>query len=221
MVYKFIIIILLLTSKFCFSNVIYDKNEILITEIELNQYTQLYKNTYNIDLKKIVLSKNIVLLKTTIKSLKENNKNLLERLDNKIELEYGNDVFKTQIVIDFIRYNQIRNEFITNYFINNFKMNDLKIIFTSVNELRFPVSKNNCLIIDKIIDLKNDDIFLSSFFESFKNNSKNFQTKINNQLYSVCIDEVSTKILKIWLLIILKSKPKMISINLCMVKDFE
>ena len=123
----------------------------------------------------------------------ENNKILLERLDNKIKLEYGNEIFETQIIVDFIRYNKIRNEFITNFFINNFKINDLKLIFASLEELKLPVSKDNCIIIDKIKDLKNDDIFLSSFFESFKNNNNNFQTKINNQLYSVCINEAAYK----------------------------
>ena len=193
MVHKFIFIILILISNISFSNIIYDKNEILITEIELNQYIKLYKNTYNIDLEKNKAVKNIVLIKQTINSLKKNNKNLLERLDNKIEIEYGNEIFKTQIVIDFIRYNKIRNEFITNYFINNFKLNDLKMIFTSLEELKLPVSKSDCLIIDKIKDLKNDNIFLNSFFESFKNNNKNFQTKINDKLYSVCINEIAYK----------------------------
>ena len=193
MVHKFIFIILILISNISFSNIIYDKNEILITEIELNQYIKLYKNTYNIDLEKNKAVKNIVLIKQTINSLKKNNKNLLERLDNKIEIEYGNEIFKTQIVIDFIRYNKIRNEFITNYFINNFKLNDLKMIFTSLEELKLPVSKGDCLIIDKIKDLKNDNIFLNSFFESFKNNNKNFQTKINDKLYSVCINEIAYK----------------------------
>ena len=45
MVCKLVIIVLILISKISFSNVIYDKNEILITEIELNQYIDLYKNT--------------------------------------------------------------------------------------------------------------------------------------------------------------------------------
>ncbi len=193
MVHKFIIILLILISKFSFSNVIYDKNEILITEFELNQYIELYKNTYKTDLKKNKAIKNIVLLKQTINSLKENNEIFLERLDEKIEIEYGNEIFKTQIIIDFIRYNKIRNEFITNYFINNFKLNDLKIIFTSLEELKLPLSKNNCLTIDKIKDLKNDDIFLNSFFKNFKNNKKNFQTKNNNQLYFVCINEIDYK----------------------------
>ena len=193
MVCKLVIIVLILISKISFSNVIYDKNEILITEIELNQYIDLYKNTYNVDLKKNKAVKNIVLLKQTINSLMENNKILLEKLDNKIKLEYGNEIFETQIIVDFIRYNKIRNEFITNFFINNFKINDLKLIFASLEELKLPVSKDNCIIIDKIKDLKNDDIFLSSFFESFKNNNNNFQTKINNQLYSVCINEVTYK----------------------------
>lgn len=193
MVCKLVIIVLILISKISFSNVIYDKNEILITEIELNQYIDLYKNTYNVDLKKNKAVKNIVLLKQTINSLMENNKILLEKLDNKIKLEYGNEIFENQIIVDFIRYNKIRNEFITNFFINNFKINDLKLIFASLEELKLPVSKDNCIIIDKIKDLKNDDIFLSSFFESFKNNNNNFQTKINNQLYSVCINEVAYK----------------------------
>ena len=44
MAYKFIIL-LLLFFKVSYSNIIYDKNENSVTELELNTYIELYKNS--------------------------------------------------------------------------------------------------------------------------------------------------------------------------------
>ena len=51
------------------------------------------------------------------------------------------------------------------------------------------MSKNNCLTIEKLHKVNNDEIFLLSFFENFKKNEKNFKTTIDNIHYDVCINE--------------------------------
>ena len=51
MVYRLLILIFLLGIKIGYTNVIYDKNEIIITEIELNNYKELSKNKFGRGLK--------------------------------------------------------------------------------------------------------------------------------------------------------------------------
>ena len=73
---------------------------------------------------------------------------------------------KSSIIKDFLRFQKIRNEFISDYFQNNFNIEDLKIIFSSMNELKLPLSKNNCLTIEKFKNLMKINIFLINFYEN-------------------------------------------------------
>lgn len=188
MVSRILILVCLFISFKSHSGIIYDKNEIVITEIELNKYLEIYKETLNIDLKKNEAIKKIVLIKKTIQSLSINNEKYLLSLDKKIQSEFGIHISNEQIKLDFIRYTKIRNEFISNYFINNFSTSDLREIFNSVDNLTLPISKNNCLIIDSIEDLKEDEVFVKNFYENFKNNKTEFKTIKDTQTYSVCIN---------------------------------
>ena len=47
MVYRLLLFVLIFTIKTAYSNIIYDKNNILITEIEMSNYLNLYKNNYD------------------------------------------------------------------------------------------------------------------------------------------------------------------------------
>ena len=188
MVSKILILICLLISFKSHSNIIYDKNEIVITKIELNKYLEIYKEILNIDLKKNVAIKDIVLIKKTIQSLSTNNEKYLLSLDKKIIMEFGSNIRNEQIKLDFIRYNKIRNEFITNYFINNFNTNHLQEIFNSLDNLTLPISKNNCLTIESLENLKEDEVFIKNFYENFKNNKTEFEITKDKQIYSVCIN---------------------------------
>ena len=131
MVYKLLILILFLGIKIGYTNVIYDKNEIIITEIELNNYKELYINNFGTDISNNKAIKNIVLTKRTINSLIKNNPEFISILDQNIKLEYGKDIFKNKSLLNFIRFQKIKNEFISDYFLNNFSTKDLEIIFSN------------------------------------------------------------------------------------------
>ena len=88
---------------------------------------------------------------------------------------------------------KIRKEFVSEYFQSNFDIKDLEIVFSSLPKLKLPVSKNNCLTIEKIVELKEDLFFISSFYEFIKKNKNIFQTKIKGEIYDVCIDNKSFK----------------------------
>ena len=200
MAYK-IILILLLFLETAFSNIIYDKNDNSITELELNTYIELYKNSHNQNLSKNKALKDIILIKNTINSLKLNNPKFISELDEILKLQFKNFDFKTSIIKDYLRFQKIRNEFISDYFQNQFDIEDLKIIFSSMNEFGLPISKNSCLTIEKIQRFNEDSFFLNSFYENFKQGNKSFKIKIENNIFDVCISnnqikEIENEIIK-------------------------
>ena len=80
MAYK-LFIIFMLFFKISYSNIIYDKNENSVTELELDTYIELYKNSFNQNLSKNKALKNLVLIKNTIHSLEINNPDFISELD--------------------------------------------------------------------------------------------------------------------------------------------
>jgi len=189
MVYKLLILIFFLGIKIGYTNVIYDKNEIIITEIELNNYKELYKNNFGTDISNNIAIKNIVLIIKTIKFLKINNPDFISILDQNIKLEYGEKIFNNQETLNFIRFQKIRNEFISEYFQNIFSIQDLEIIFTNFDSLKLPISKNNCLTIEKLYDVRNDKNFIESFFKKIRKKNIKITTSINEELYEVCLSD--------------------------------
>jgi hypothetical protein len=187
MVFK-ILIVFFLKLNLAFSNIIYDKNEITITDIEINNYVKLYKNNYNKILSKNKAVKNIVLIKQTINILLKENPEYISKLDQKIKLEFGEKIFKNEILINFLRFQNIRNEFISEYFKNEFTLEDLQLVLTNLKELKYPLSINECLTIDAVQNLNRNEQFISNFYKNLKNNQKDFKVNINNIIYDVCID---------------------------------
>ena len=188
MVFRTLLFIFLLTIKIGYSNIIYDKNNILITDIEMKNYLNLYENNFGTSISKNEAIKKIVIIKNTINFLQNNNPNYLSNLDILIEKEYTKKIFNDQVSLYFIRFQKIRNEFISEYFNNEFDIKDLKNIFSNFDNLRIPISKNDCLTIEKLHDVRNDDQFVKSFFENLKNNQQNFEIAIDNEIYNACID---------------------------------
>jgi len=189
MLYRLLILIFFLGLKIGYTNVIYDKNEIIITNIELNNYKELYKTNFRSDISNSIAIKNIVLIKKTMSFLKMNNPDFISILDQNIKLEYGDEILNNQELLIFIRFQKIRNKFISDYFQNIFSIEDLEIIFTSFDSLKLPISKNNCLTIEKLYDLSNDKYFIESFFKKLRKKNLTITTSINEELYEVCLTD--------------------------------
>ena len=189
MVYRLLLFALIFTINTAYSNIIYYKNNILITEIEMNGYLNLYRNNFGNSISKNEVIKNIVIIKKTMNFLQNNNPNFLSNLDILIEKEYTKEIFSDQVSLYFIRFQKIRNEFITEYFNNDFDIKDLENIFSNFGNLRIPISKNNCLTIEKLHDIRNDEQFVKNFFENLKKNQQNFEIVIDNETYNTCINE--------------------------------
>ena len=180
---------IIFTVKTAFSNIIYDKNNILITDIEMNNYLNLYKNNFGNTISKNEAMKNIVIIKNTINFLQNNNPNYLSNLDILIEKEYTKEIFNDQIRLFFIRFQKIRNEFVSEYYNNEFDIIDLKNIFSNFDYLKIPISKNNCLTIEKLHDVRNDEQFVENLFKNIRKNQQNFKILIDNETYNACINK--------------------------------
>lgn len=172
-----------------FSNIIYDKKNISITDIELNRFIDLSKKNYGNSLSNNKAIKEIVLMKKTLNFLLKNNPEFISVIDQRIILDFGKDIANDQFLYNYLRFQNIRNEFISNYFLNDFNLNNLKSIYLSLPELKLPLSKNNCLTIEKLHIVNSDEIFLLSFFENLKKDQKNFLTEVDNIQYNVCLSE--------------------------------
>ena len=191
----------MLFFELSYSNIIYDKNGNSVTELELDTYLELYKNSFNQNLNKNEALKNIILIKSTINFLEKNNPDFIIELDDILKLQFNNIEFETSIIKDYLRFQKIRNEFISDYFQNQFNVEDLKLIFSSINEFELPISVNNCLTIEKIQKFNEDKYFLINFHKNFKEGKRNFKTKIKNKLFDVCftnkqIKEIENEIIK-------------------------
>lgn len=208
MVYKLFILIFLFSIKIGYSNVIYDKNEIIITEIEMNNYKDLYKNNFEKKISNNQAIKNIVLIKKTINFLKKDNPDFISFLDKNIESEYGNKILNNEDFLNFIRFQKIKNEFISEYFQNFFSIEDLKIIFTNFDSMKLPISINNCLTIEKLYEFRNDKGFIESFFRNLKNKDQKISISLNNKLYDVCLDAKSFKNIESEIINFIENKTK-------------
>ena len=176
-----------------YSNIIYDKNEITVTEIEFNEYLNIHEDFYNLIPNKNKAIKNIVLIKSTINFFEKNNKDFLIQLDNNLIKEFGNSILEISIRRDFLRFIKIRNEFISGYFQNEFTSDDLKNVFFLLDELKLPISSNNCMLVDSVIDLRKNDYFIQNFYENISKKNKDYRVIIENKIYNVCLNSIHLK----------------------------
>ena len=185
-----------LNINIAYSNIIFDKNNISITDIEFNNYRGIYQQNYGKDPSKNQAIKDIFLMKKTLNFLLIDNPEFVYILDKKIELEFGKEVFKNKILTNFLRFEKIKTEFIIDYFKNNFDLKELESIFNELDNLNFPISHNNCLTIEKVHQFKGDNKFILSFFENIKIGQKNIKTEIDNKVYDVCMNNKQFKYLE-------------------------
>ncbi len=177
-----------------YSNIIYDKNNIIITEIDLGYYNQIYFDNYGEIQNKSAAIKDIVVIKKLINNFKTKNPLFLKKIDETLEKEFDSEMMDISIVKDFIRYFKIKNEFIFQFYNTNFNINDLKNIFDSFEKIELPISKNNCLTFLRQVDLKGNINFLNNFYLNLRKEEKKYEVDIDNEIYDVCIDSRIDKV---------------------------
>ena len=112
----------LLFFKYSYSEIIYNKNNIIITQFDITIYQQLYKENYNSDINNSNSLKDLVLINNLIKNLENNNPEFLKNIDSEILLRLNQDALNNEVVINFFRFSRIRDEFLINYFQNKLKL---------------------------------------------------------------------------------------------------
>lgn len=188
-----LIVILILFNFNSYSNILYKNNNLVITDIDLNIYKKLYKDNYGLDIKNNRALKDLILIMNVLEDLEKNNIKFINKIDKEISLEYGNKYIEDENLRNFIRFSKIRNEFIINYFKNELNTKELKELFINIDNLKLPISNNDCLIINKVINLQHNDEFVKSFYNKLKNNLEKIMITIDKNKYQVCIDEVTFK----------------------------
>lgn len=176
MIYKIILLLIFtFVSNISYSAIIYDKNGIIITDIEIRNYIDVYENRNDIKINKNKAIKNIVLMKKTINFLLKYNSEFMQILDQNIKQEFGSKIFNDKSLLNYLRFQKIRNEFISEYFQNNFNIQDLETIFLNYNTFQIPLSKNNCLTIDKLNTFNNDETLIKNIFDILKKREKSLK----------------------------------------------
>ena len=197
MIKNFTLILILLSNfKIANTKIIYDKNDIIITEIEIQNYLKTHKNYTNEEISTNIVVKNIYLMKKSLKRLTTRSPEYINNLDSIITKEFGLEVFNNEIHRDYLRFFKFRNEFIINYFNNNLSENDIRIIFKDIGKLPLQLSTNNCQTVDNILDLSSNDSFIKIFYENLKTNSEEYNILIDDINYSICINKKEFKFLE-------------------------
>ena len=198
MVYKKII---LLALFLCFSiniygKVIYEKKDLVITDIDVEIYKKLYVSNYGSIIDDNNALKDLVLINNVLRYLEYNNKEFLDKIDSEITLQYGIEMHSDINLRNFFRFSKVRDEFIINYFKNELDIDEVVEIFSKLDSLNLPVSRNDCLIIDKIIDLKDNRKFTHNFLDNLRNNTRNFNITLFQNDYKVCIDDTNFRLIE-------------------------
>ena len=191
-----LILIFFLSKNILYANIIYDKNNVIISELDLNYYKEMHYEKYDENINNSKALKNLVIIKNVISSLKKNNQDFLKKIDESIYSEIGKENINSDVVLDTMRFFRTKNEFIYDYYYNNFQINDLKNVFGTFDNIKLPISENNCLTIVKLVDLKNNTEFSSEFFKSMKSEEKTYEISIDNNKYNVCINQRNKEIIE-------------------------
>ena len=179
-----------------FANVIYDKNNIIISELDLVIYKKFHNERYNVKISDTKALKDLVMIKNLVISLEINNPDFIKTIDRDISMELGINSTKSKIHLDIIRYFKTKNYFIINYLNNNFKLNELEEVFNKFNKLELPLSDNNCLTMTNLVDLKNNNEFYEIFFNNLNKENKIYEISIDGKLMSVCLNQRNYQIIQ-------------------------
>ena len=169
------------------SEIIYNKNNILITKQDIDQYKLIEKNiNYSND---NIVIKEIVLIKRTNNNLKEKNPLYYEQTINQIKSKkiYINEV-NQDFLDQYLFYINVRNDIAKEFMMNKFDKDQIQIIFKN-KDMTFGLSKNKCMTIFgtlSINQLNDREIYdiLDRKIINFQ-----FEKNLDNQKYDVCLSE--------------------------------
>lgn len=205
--YKYLIIFLLIFST-SQSKVIYNKNNLIITEYEIGSFISSYKRIYDLEISYNEALKKYILINELILRLKEINEKYIAELDKRIFNNHGANIQKNEIEFNILRYRQIRNEFLFEYFKNNFTKNDLDLILINLDNFSLPYSSNNCITIDGVLDYKSYEGMAEKLYLRIMNINKNLEITMGEKKYEICLNQNLLNIIDNQIYIFLEKKTK-------------
>ena len=171
-----------------YANIIYEKDDILITDLEVEVFIDFFINDYS--LKESEAIKQIYLIKRLVKNLKKFDPQYLKNIDTAINSEQDQLLLENEPLYNALIFNIIRNDFIIDYIINYLSVEDLNTIFQDYTEVKIPISQNGCLIYSDMISISNNENLIRFIYDLIKqNNIQNNSISINEKSYSICIDK--------------------------------
>ena len=206
-------IILIIISSYLFilnqlhAEIIYNKNNNVITLFELNEYSNRYKEIFNEKISREKAIKNIILMNNTINYISKENDFFLKELDQIIIQNNPSLDLSNKILLNMIRFIFIKNNFISEYFQNNLKKEDVIQSIEMIKEIQFPLSSNNCLTVDKFASIDNKIEISNALYQFYKNKIKP-SIKINEERYDLCLENKTISILEKALTQVIESRVK-------------
>ena len=188
LIYFFFIFFLCLNSYS--SEIIYDKDNILITKQDIAQYKLIEKEINYFNDNSVI--KAIVLIRRTIDNLKKNNPKYYEQTINQIKSkDFYVDKVDQNFLEQYLFYMNVRNDIAKEFMLNKFERDKIKTIFKD-KDITFGLSKNKCMTIYKTLPIKNlnnEEIYniLDRKIINFQ-----FQKVLDNNMINVCLSEKIT-----------------------------
>ena len=188
LIYFFFIFFLSLNSYS--SEIIYDKDNILITKQDIAQYKLIEKEINYFNDNSVI--KAIVLIRRTIDNLKKNNPKYYEQTINQIKSkDFYVDKVDQNFLEQYLFYMNVRNDIAKEFMLNKFERDKIKTIFKD-KDITFGLSKNKCMTIYKTLPIKNlnnEEIYniLDRKIINFQ-----FQKVLDNNMINVCLSEKIT-----------------------------
>lgn len=181
---KIIIIFLFLLSN-SFASILFEKDDIIVTEFDI----KIYQNSSNLQINGLnnnQLIKEIFLIKKTISLLKKNKPEFINAIDQLLNIQ---TISEENFIMDVKRYNFIKNDLIKDYYQNRLTLNDISLAIKSLGNYKLPLSLNNCITIDSIIDIKNVANFDELYFNNIKNSKQELFYITDSKKYKICLNQ--------------------------------
>ena len=185
----FIALLIINFFNFAHSEILYDKEGIIISNIDIHIYKEFYKNLYKNEISTEKSIKDVILIKKLIQRLKNKNPSLLERIDQQININTKNKTTYEENLRDYDRFLIIKNDMINEYYLNDFSLDEMEIILSKINNLKISLSINSCLTIEKIVNAEEISELPSLIFKKIKGNNDIVLININNKNYQICLND--------------------------------
>jgi len=185
----FIALLIINFFNFAHSEILYDKEGIIISNIDIHIYKEFYKNLYKNEISTEKSIKDVILIKKLIQRLKNKNPSLLERIDQQININTKNKTTYEENLRDYDRFLIIKNDMINEYYLNDFSLDEMEIILSKINNLKISLSINSCLTIEKIVNAEEFSELPSLIFNKIKGNNDIVLININNKNYQICLND--------------------------------